>query len=274
MNAPAIAALSVLIGGAVWLQQPDPVPAPLRYSSEVVDGHHLLADDPAGSGRVVEALGDLDGADDIAVLVPGTGQNRGNFRRSDGNPGTVPLANGRALLEELRRQRPDSRAAVVVWLGYLPPQDLGPHALTSTSAREGAAELVRFDAWLPEDAHVTLVCHSYGSVVCGEAARHGGVADDVVALGSPGMGVGGAEEVRARVWATRADDDWIRFVPSVALGPLGYGSDPMDPDFGARVFFPGPIHGHESYYRPGSASLEAIARIALGDGGELRETTP
>ncbi|MFD0774232.1 alpha/beta hydrolase [Streptomonospora algeriensis] len=240
-------------------------PLPLHYAETTVDGHRLLADDPAGAGRVVEVLGDLDGAEHVAVVVPGSGQNRDNFRASGGHPGAVPLANGKALYAAMRERAPRSDSAVVVWLGYLPPQGYGADLATIGRARDGAGALVRFAREvLPFGAHVTLSCHSYGTAVCGLAAARTGLADDVVALASPGMGVAGAEEIRARVWATRADGDWIRWVPGLRLGPLGLGADPMAPAFGAARFDAGEIEGHTQYYRPKSAALAATAAIATG----------
>ncbi|GAB3207818.1 alpha/beta hydrolase [Marinactinospora thermotolerans] len=268
-----LAAVAAFLGcGAAWLRPAapaDPV-EPLRYEARTVGGRLLLADDPEG-GRIVEVLGDLDGADAVAVIVPGSGQNRDVFRDNPEHPGTAPLANARALWEELRRQRPGAEVAVVAWLGYRAPQDAFPDAVTLVPAREGARELARLRRELPADARVSLVCHSYGAVVCGLAAREAGVADEVVALAAPGLGVGSVADVRARVWSVRAPDDWIRFVPSLSLGPIGLGADPMAPDSPARVVASGPISGHESYYQPGSESLANVARVVLGD---LSSVTP
>ncbi|MFC3997209.1 alpha/beta hydrolase [Nocardiopsis sediminis] len=265
-TALAAAALAGAAGGPLPARADSARPvAPLHYEQTEVDGHLLLADDPAGTGRVVEVIGDLDTADDVAIVVPGSGQNRENFRHSDAHPGTVPLDNGRALYKAMRAQLPDRAVAVVVWLGYQPPQNLGSDAISSTRARLGAAELARFTRhWIPDSAHTTLVCHSYGSTVCGLAAREPSVADDVVALASPGMGVRDAGGIRARVWATRAADDWIRFVPSFRLGPYGLGGDPMRSAFGATTFPAGAVSGHDQYYTPGSAALTTTAAIALG----------
>src|SRR5690606_34289210 len=168
---------------------------PLRYAPvrEAASGRTLLADDPE-TGRVVEVIGDLDGAEHVAVVVPGTGQNRGNFRTSDRDAGTVPVQNGEALYAQMRKR--SDRVAVVVWLGYRPPQKPNASAYRLESAREGADELSRFTREaLPDGAHTTLACHSYGAAVCGLAAQHPGTADDVVALGAPGMGVDSAAEI-------------------------------------------------------------------------------
>jgi hypothetical protein len=49
---------------------------------------------------------------------------------------------------------------------------------------------------------------------------------------------------------------------------IGFGTDPMSPGFGARVFATGG-GGHSDYFRPGSVSLRNLAWIALGDPAEV-----
>lgn len=257
--------LALGAGAPPSVSVPEAPVEPLTYAPAAVDGSPVLADDPSGSGRVVEALGDLDDADHIAVVVPGTGQNRDNFRTNgSADDSAIPLENGRALYREAKHRYPGEKVAVVVWLGYQPPQMFDPRAATSGQAEAGAGELVRFRGLLPADAHVTLVCHSYGTAVCGRAAAHPGVADDVVALASPGMGVDRAADLHADVWATRTEDDWIRLVSGVRVGPMGHGEDPMSPEFGARTFTSGTISGHSRYYTPGSDALATMARIVVG----------
>src|SRR5262249_195539 len=114
---------------------------------------------------------------------------------------------------------------------------------------------------------VALLCHSYGSVVCGLAAPHLPVTD-IAVYGSPGMDVGSARQLDtgARVWAGRASGDWIRYVPHIQLFRLGFGHDRPDPPgraFGARPFSCGRT-GHTGSPRPGSMSLPNLAYIALG----------
>jgi hypothetical protein len=53
-------------------------------------------------------------------------------------------------------------------------------------------------------------------------------------------------------------------VPHVRLFGLGFGQDPMDPAFGARLFAAGG-GGHSGYFAPGSVALRNLAYIALGD---------
>lgn len=100
--------------------------------------------------------------------------------------------------------------------------------------------LVRALHRLNPRAGTTLLCHSYGSVVCGEALR-GLPVNDVAAFGSPGMRAAtvGALGTRANVWAARGSGDWIQLVPHVHVLGLGFGADPVSPGFGARVFAAG-----------------------------------
>ncbi|MEV4354916.1 alpha/beta hydrolase [Nonomuraea sp. NPDC049625] len=81
-------------------------------------------------------------------------------------------------------------------------------------------------------------------------------------------GAKGAAVVPLRVWAGLGDNDWVRFVPKVKLGPVGFGADPMSPSFGARVFAVG-SGGHSDYFAPGTPSLRNLTLIALGREGEV-----
>jgi Alpha/beta hydrolase len=112
---------------------------------------------------------------------------------------------------------------------------------------------------------VALLCHSYGSVVCGLAAPHLPVTD-IAVFASPGMDASSAAslETHARVWAGRESDDPIRFVPRFRLFGLGFGDNPMSPGFGARIFATG-SGGHSDYLSSGSVSLCKLTYIALGD---------
>ncbi|MFE1913934.1 alpha/beta hydrolase [Streptomyces anandii] len=234
-------------------------------------GRHLLAFDGRGSGRVTEVDGDLAHADRVAVLVPGSDTSLdtyGRFRRT-----------ARALSRELAREAPaGTRTAVVSWLGYETPGTVSATVLTTGRAEQAAPHLrhlvSELRAVVGERPHLTLVCHSYGSVVCGRAA--GGLdVSDIALIGSPGTGADSVARLRtpARVWAARGGDDWVADVPHVhadLLGTtVGFGTDPMDPAFGARRFQAGE-GGHSDYFTPGSPSLINLTRIVLGATNEVQ----
>lgn len=246
--------------------RPGPGAGPLRYAERDVDGHQLLACDPPGGARIVEALGDLVAADHIAVLVPGNGHHQGNYFTERGP--VAPRARGQLLLRTMQELAPESRAAVVVWVGYHAPPGLAA-AADSGPAVSGAADLARLTHYLPRSAHITLVGHSYGSTVCGLALARANVSD-CVALGSPGMGVWRRAQLGdARLWAAQAPTDWIRHFPRVRLGRIGLGRSPLHPELGATRVGTGEVTGHCGYYTEGSESLLNIARIALGRYAEV-----
>jgi len=223
-----------------------------------------LAYDPRGDGRVVQVIGDLDTAEHIAVLVPGSSWRLDNVLRWPSGRRVSPLANAVRL-----RETTGDDVAVVVWLGYDAPERVDLAAVGSARAVAGAGALRRFLRSLP-DAHVSLLCHSYGTVVCGRAIP-GSPVDELVALASPGMDVDTASHLRttARVWAARTADDPIRITPPVRVFGLGHGTSPVDPAFGATVFRTGTATGHDQYYAEDSESLANIARIVLGRPAEV-----
>jgi hypothetical protein len=229
-----------------------------------VPSRRFLSYDGRGPGRAVEVFGDLAHADRVAVLVPGsdtTLETYGRFRA-----GAVAL-----------HDRLGPRGAVLAWLGYETPGTVSTTVLTTDRA-DRAAHLLR--AFLRQlrgvvgrSAHLSLLCHSYGTVVCGRAAP-GLDVSDIVVVGSPGTGASSAAALRtsARVWAARGSADWIAYVPHMSVGlfgtTVGLGPDPVSPSFGARVFQAG-TGGHSDYFAPGSVSLANLTRIVLGDTSEV-----
>ncbi|MEV7557396.1 alpha/beta hydrolase [Streptomyces sp. NPDC089795] len=218
----------------------------------------FLTFDGRGRGRAVEVFGELESADRVAVLVPGSDTTLDTYERF--------RAGAASLQQRLRAEHP--RSAVVAWLGYDTPGTVSTTVLSADRADEAAAELAPFLEWLSgisaPGARLSLLCHSYGSVVCARTAT-GSAVGDVVLFGSPGTGAGSARELptAARVWAGRGSDDWIGNVPHVRLGRFGFGTDPVDPAFGARAFDAGAV-GHSDYLKPGTASLDSMAAIVLG----------
>ncbi|MFD0225925.1 alpha/beta hydrolase [Streptomyces hirsutus] len=229
----------------------------------------LLSFDGRGSGLVTEVLGDLAHADRVAVLVPGsdTGiDTYGRFR-----------AAARALHTRLTRVAPaGTRTAVVAWLGYETPPTIGLAVATTDRADRAAPELrsliADLRAVIGPRPRISLLCHSYGSVVCARAAPGLDAAgvDDITVLGSPGTGAdtAAALRTRARIWAARGTGDWVENVPHLAVDlfgtRVGFGTDPVSPAFGPRVFTAGD-GGHGDYFAPGSTSLTNLTRIVLGE---------
>ena len=238
------------------------------YASWARSGRRFLSFDPRGDGRAVEVLGDLTTADRIAVLVPGVDTRLRDFDRGLGGVSRRALGvQARALAAGLHTADPGTRVAVVAWLGYDPPEGLTLDSARDLRGRDGAAALVTFVRALPDRAAVTLIGHSYGALVVGLAAPRLPRVADVVALGAPGTGHRTAAGLGgARVWSALAGDDWIRRVPQLRVGHLGYGRRPSHPAFGARPLPVTGVTGHDGYLCPGSATLAAVAAVVLDRG--------
>lgn len=231
--------------------------AALRALADPARG--LLSFDGRDGGRSAEVFGDLCRAERIAVLVPGSDTSFEQYGR---------LRDGaEALLHRL-----GDRSAVVAWLGYPTPSMLSLSVLTPRRAEAAAPALLAFVdevAAARPAARLSVLCHSYGSVVCARAAE-GLPASDIVLFGSPGTGVDDVAALRttAAVWAGLGTGDLVGRVPHVRLRlpfvTVGFGTDPTSPGFGAHVF-PAGDSAHSDYLEAGSESLDSIARIVIGD---------
>jgi hypothetical protein len=223
-------------------------PALDRLSGYVKRGDAwLLGFDPRGDGRLIVAFGDPSKCPHIATYVPGAGAS-------------LAAISGELERAVTLRERAGESTSVIMWLGYDPPDFAD--AILERSARSAADPLRRFQDGITShhDGPIrqrTLIGHSYGSVVIGVAGRSGPLAaDDLVVLGSPGMGVRSSADLPARVWASTAANDPIRLAPQAILGP-----DPVGHRFGATTFASARM-GHSGYLDPGNPALDTVADIA------------
>lgn len=238
----------------------------LRKLAEAVraPASELLVFDASGDGRAVVADGDVESSRAVAVVVPGM---------------STDLADVPRLVSQENRLAAAAGAGVVAisWLGYDAP---GIRQVASDRrAKSGSAALQRFAAGLRSTAaarqRVTVIGHSYGTLVAALAARRGLAADDLVLLASPGVEATHASQLHmpsGHVWAARVSDDPIQLVfwPT-RLGrlvglpiPQVFGPDPASDAFGARHFPTAGAHGHSGYFTAGSRSLDSLGRIVSG----------
>ncbi|MFJ5673684.1 alpha/beta hydrolase [Streptomyces sp. NPDC093097] len=243
-------------------------------------GRQFLSFDPRDDGLAVEVLGDLAHADRVVVLVPGSDTTLDTFDEIGTRYASV-AGGARTLRAEMHRLAPDTKTAVVAWLGYHAPRTLSRDVVTTARATAGGSQLRLLMGQLKKvnaAAPVTLMCHSYGTVVCGSAvqppASPAAPLDrlaGIVAVGSPGMGLRSASDIAVRVpvWAGRGADDWIAGVPHTSVhvpgATIGFGTDPVSRGFGARTFDAG-SGGHSDYFKPGGLALHNLALISLGHG--------
>ncbi|GHD92569.1 hypothetical protein GCM10010508_46080 [Streptomyces naganishii JCM 4654] len=237
-----------------------------RFTTLMAGDRQILAFDPEGSGRIAEVFGDLPRAGRISVVVPGVDTDLLTFEKSY-RPYSAPYGMAKSLYAAERTAKPGVRTAVIAWADYTAPSGLGVDAATAMRAEEGAVRLNALLRGLPGRSPISLFCHSYGSVLCGVAARSlPGRVFDIAVAASPGMRVREASHLHtsANVWAMRDATDWIQDVPYLELGGLGHGADPVSSAFGARVLSARGAKGHAGYFEPGTDSLANFARIGVG----------
>lgn len=242
-----------------------------RLESMMSSGRQILAFDPAGGGRAAEVFGNLPAAQRVSVVVPGVDTNLSTFERT-ARANTAPVGMAQSLYGAEREARPGTRTAVIAWADYTSPAGMGVEAATGQLAEAGAVRLRALVDSLPSSDAVSLFCHSYGSVVCGVAARDlPSNVEDIAVAGSPGMRAGSRAglNTHARVWAMRDSDDWIQDVPYLEVGGLGHGADPVDPSFGSRILSADGAVGHAGYFAPGTGSLRNFALLGVGATGTV-----
>ncbi len=232
----------------------------------------LLLFDPKMPGRAAIGIGDIDTADHVAVLVPGFGSEVTNCVASlTGDADTLVDEAERRLA----REGDPSSVGAIAWIGYEAPTTAD--VAFDSDARAGAeylrdtlAGLNASHAASGHDVHLTTVGHSYGSVVSGLASQLGTTMDDLVVIGSPGVGVDSAAALDVgplHVYAGAAADDVVSYLNH-------FGWDPTSGIFGGQVFEVdggtaagadlAPSSGHSEYYGRGTESLSNIASIVVG----------
>lgn len=223
---------------------------------------HLIGYDLAGDGRAIISVGNPDTADHTAVWVPGVNSTIDNIGGD--------LTRVRDLQREADRltRGVSGDVATVMWLGYdAPGADLsairGAHAEAGAPLLDSFLDGLRVSHTGGPD-RLTVIGHSYGSTVVGEAASAGdGLAvDDIIVAGSPGMRVDGVADLQIdprHVWAGAAEgDDVTGWMSHFAHGP-----EPHKEGFGANRFEVDTT-GHSDYWKRGSESLDNQAAIVVG----------
>ena len=203
-------------------------------------------------------FGDLETAEHVVVLVPGVGD--GSNLCADWIPDAVNLYEA------------STSTAVVLWKGYDNPPDVLAAAAGSIECTEdlatAARDLTEFIASLslaPEQS-LTVIAHSFGSIVTGAALADAGlVVTDVVVAGSPGMTVDDLRQLHLQQSHFFAEQ-----APGDAVAELGvFGAAPASPKFGGtRMSTNAPDHppvvAHSRYFEPGSAALGEHGRCRHG----------
>ncbi|WP_347602859.1 alpha/beta hydrolase [Acrocarpospora sp. B8E8] len=257
-------------------------------------------------GRTAISFGDPDTADSVITSVPGTGT------KLEGIYGDVMRAS--TLWKQAISSADQKKIASIAWFEYEAPQlDLSAFlADRSVSApyvaAEGSKSLVSFTDGLNAahkvgaDPRFTVLGHSYGSLVAGFAARRraGNFADQLILVGSPGVGASAAKELGVdQVWVGEAPQDPVADfgrVPASVEKALGgglspvlpdmdgpFGTDPSDFSFGAHQFVvDGPKKGlidydfaaHSSCWNADSQSLANMGYLINGQYHRVTKILP
>jgi pimeloyl-ACP methyl ester carboxylesterase len=213
-------------------------------------------------------FGDLEHARHVAVVVPGVGDEK-NLRQD-----WLPAA------KNLFEAAPST--AVILWKGYDNPRDLVKAALESVECDEhlmaAGSELTGFVRTLPlrPDQTLTLVAHSFGSLVTGAALADCDLhCTDVVVAGSPGMSVDDLRQLHLKQSHFFSEE-----APGDAVAELGiFGEAPTSPTFGGtrmRTNAPGHVEvtAHAHYFVPGSEALENIVDVVTGRYSHIASRRP
>jgi hypothetical protein len=260
-----------------------------------IPGAYLLGVDATGQGRAIVAYGDPDSAGNVVTYIPGMGS---------GLPGLpTELTYAGHLTTAMTSADPTHTTSVITWLGYDTPNNLVT-ASQRDAAQAAAPDLSRFQRSLhatheSTPAHYTVIGMSYGSLVVGVSAHGQGIAaDDMVLIGSPGVGVDHAGDLgmpAGHVWASTSAHDVINAAVNPAtqalrldMNPLlrpffgehsdglWFGTSPATASFGSHLFAssPGspfnPVGAHTSYFDLDNPALSSMAAIATGHYGDIR----
>ncbi|WP_329039469.1 alpha/beta hydrolase family protein [Streptomyces sp. NBC_00178] len=276
----------------------------------------LLGIGDEGNGRAIVSFGNPDTAKNVAAYVPGLNTALDeDFAKNDLK---------RARDTAIATREIDQSSATVAWLGYDAPQfPDGMESLSVMGDERAVAGGRSFNGFISgvaaanahSDPHLVAIGHSYGSRTVGAATQEGdgspGV-DDIVLIGSPGVGVDRAEDLgvgSGHVFVGAAENDVVTKASSKlqagfgALGgPHGYavgslidrddhlwfGRDPASEAFGATRFRSAegpPLVGlkglsfaaHSQYFdREGAdtVSADSIALIAAGHSHRVKVEEP
>jgi hypothetical protein len=237
----------------------------------------LLGFSTAGDGRAIVSVGNPDASDNVVTYVPGTMSDlpgvAGDLQRAD------------TMAEDAADYDPSGRStAAILWLGYDAPDMFG-NAGSSSYADHAVDGLQNFQSGLRAThtegvSHNTVIGHSYGSTTVGYAARDGDglAANDLIFVGSPGVGVNSAAELHlqgdaSNVWGSTAKNDVIHLTGPPGMSDVKrFGEDPSGAGFGGRTFTTadgrwGPVDSvatHSAYWDQDNPSRRAIAYIITG----------
>jgi len=239
-----------------------------------------------GDHRITEVYGDLSTAKKVIIHIPGMKTNLDHYVGSNGH------GDAAALYGQVKGS---GDVAVISFADYDIPGNFA-NAASGHGADVGAERLRALVSMLRAQGYdaddISVVAHSYGTVVAGHAMQQGLDVGRVVALGSPGMGADtraglgspNVELYAGSAWTDPIDDgsklnQGLRGVRKLAawsptLGPTSIGAALVDAAISARhgtspahmdgvqVIGTGDAQLHSSYFK--GESLRSVVAAAIG----------
>lgn len=204
--------------------------ARMREALARVDDTYLIGlDTSARRTRAIVSVGNPDTADHVAVSIPGMGAQVNFGLTAWGIVHEANLLCREATIQLERAGHGTQTVAGVGWIWYDTPPWQGP-AIFRRRAIRAAPVLTRYLRSLAVTStvpHITVIGHSYGSLVSGLALAGGAyaVVDDYVVCGSAGFYARDVADVglpAGHVFVMQAPDDPIRIPAHLGL----FGGDP------------------------------------------------
>lgn len=250
----------------------------------------LLSLDTVFPGKAAVAVGDVDTADNVTMMVPGMLYTVSN-QITWWTDRAADLHSAQDFWSSTLATDATASAATnatIAWMGYRTP-DL-TNVLGLSLAEAGAVHLEDAVQGLTaaragSEPHVTLIAHSYGSTTASIALTSGKIhVDSFVALGSPGSVVAKAGDLavtRGQVYAAAAALDPVAGSGFFGADPGStlYGATLLDVAGGTDPFTEQSLSAvltHNRYFTPGSQSMRNLALIGTGHGdlAEGRQPIP
>jgi pimeloyl-ACP methyl ester carboxylesterase len=247
---------------------------------------YLLGFDTNASGHAIVACGNPDTAKNVAVYVPGLGTSSNSTHFS------YDVQHTENMTMQADQDTGAQDNATILWLGYNAPQmSLSEHAFDVAGTQDATVAVPDLTSFVTslrtvnnQISNLTLVGHSYGSLVVGETAKASHLpVNNIVLVGSPGVSVNQARQLNidpSHVWAGAAGGD-----PVAILG--AFGVSPTSSDFGAHVInvnatgsFGMGMHGEyfdaygNSNNDTGLSSLQNISSIIAGKYNDVTSGSP
>jgi hypothetical protein len=236
---------------------------------------NLLMLDTVMPGRAAVALGDLQSADYVSVLVPGAllsvREHMAEWTKVTADIYDEQLRWGERFDEDLS-------VATVSWIGYQTPDvtnvaglDLAEQGASFLSGTVNGLKTLRDG----DEPYVSIFAHSYGATAVMLALDSGDMSIDALAMmGSPGGIADRADDLAVpagKVWVGEAAWDPV-------VHTAFFGVDPGSPEFGAKpMSVAGSVDpvtgevltasvGHDWYLEPGTESLRNLSLIGIDRG--------